>query len=233
MFTGFKVNNMANYNISIRFCNFKPVLSAGVNRLLHYRLLNQSEAGAFAVNSETGDLIALRSFDRESRADYWADVLVSDSGLPSLNSSSRIRIRIDDTNDHSPAFDCEPLTRGGTVLLGIVFYPFITYSTFSTVQYFSIYIVSKQSPMFIGSPSCRALCEGRVRFDLSVEEGRRSERERSLRQLRGRDADAGANGRVQFRLESETAFRSLSDVPIDAVLMEATQVRARSLKTSY
>lgn len=67
------------------------------------------------VNSETGDLIALRSFDRESRADYWADVLVSDSGLPPLNSSSRVRIRIEDANDHSPEFDCEPLTRGGAL----------------------------------------------------------------------------------------------------------------------
>ena len=66
-----------------------------------------------------------------------------------------------------------------------------------------------------------------MRFDLSVEEGRRSKR--SLRQLRARDADADAdadaNGRVQFRLESETAFQSLSEVPIDAVLMETTQVR--------
>ena len=89
------------------------------------------------MNSETGDLIALRSFDRESRADYWADVLVSDSGLPSLNSSSRIRIRIEDANDHSPAFYCEPLTRGGTVQYSESV--FITYSTFN-VLYFSIYI---------------------------------------------------------------------------------------------
>ena len=59
--------------------------------------------------------------------------------------------------------------------------------------------------VFTGSPSCRALGEDRVRFVLSVEEGRRSER--SLRQLRASDADAGPNGRVQFRLESETAFR--------------------------
>lgn len=72
-----------------------------------------------------------------------------------------------------------------------------------------------------------------MRFDLSVEEGRRTERERSLRQLRARDADAGANGRVQYRLESETAFRSLSDVPSDAVLVEVTQVCQWRKKSYY
>ena len=42
----------------------------GVNRLLHYRLLNQSDVGAVAVNSEAGDLIAAFIRSRVARH-YW------------------------------------------------------------------------------------------------------------------------------------------------------------------
>ncbi|OCT88403.1 hypothetical protein XELAEV_18017034mg [Xenopus laevis] len=55
-----------------------------------------------SINSLTGDIYALQSFDYEQDREFLIQIMSRDNGSPALNSSAIVRICIVDQNDNSP-----------------------------------------------------------------------------------------------------------------------------------
>uniref|UniRef100_A0A3Q2CU41 Protocadherin 2 alpha a 15 n=1 Tax=Cyprinodon variegatus TaxID=28743 RepID=A0A3Q2CU41_CYPVA len=55
-----------------------------------------------SINSETGDIVALKSFDFETLKTFQFHVIASDSGTPSLSSNVTVNVFILDQNDNPP-----------------------------------------------------------------------------------------------------------------------------------
>ncbi|TWW55568.1 Protocadherin gamma-A2 [Takifugu flavidus] len=55
-----------------------------------------------SINSETGDILALKSFDFEAQKTFQFQVVASDSGSPSLSSNVTVNVFILDQNDNAP-----------------------------------------------------------------------------------------------------------------------------------
>ncbi|KAH9519842.1 hypothetical protein Btru_071040, partial [Bulinus truncatus] len=80
------------------------------NNLFFYSLRRPSSQ--FELNSETGEIFALETMRFyaglsvvDTMNDHILDVMVSDSGIPSLSSETTVNIKIIDANDHSPVFE--------------------------------------------------------------------------------------------------------------------------------
>ncbi|XP_055015017.1 protocadherin alpha-3-like [Boleophthalmus pectinirostris] len=54
------------------------------------------------INTETGDIVALKSFDFETLKSFQFQVVASDSGTPSLSSNATVHVFILDQNDNAP-----------------------------------------------------------------------------------------------------------------------------------
>ncbi|KAM4586874.1 protocadherin alpha-8-like [Fundulus diaphanus] len=77
------------------------------NAAVKYHLVreegSQSKITAFLnVNSENGQIVALKSFDFESLKTFQFQVVASDSGSPSLSSNVTVNVFILDQNDNAP-----------------------------------------------------------------------------------------------------------------------------------
>ncbi|XP_059170363.1 protocadherin-11 X-linked-like [Physella acuta] len=71
-----------------------------------YQLLTDNEATVlFSLNETSGEVLALTTFDRETRDIYDINVLARDYGSNPLTNILHIRIRVTDDNDHKPVFD--------------------------------------------------------------------------------------------------------------------------------
>ena len=57
------------------------------------------------VDGATGVVRAVVSLDRERRADYDCVVVAADAGVPSLSSSTRLRLRVGDVDDERAVFE--------------------------------------------------------------------------------------------------------------------------------
>uniref|UniRef100_A0A665UM38 Si:ch73-379j16.2 n=1 Tax=Echeneis naucrates TaxID=173247 RepID=A0A665UM38_ECHNA len=66
-----------------------------------------------SVNSETGDISALKSFDFETVKTFQFHVVASDSGSPSLSSNVTVNVFILDQNDNAPVI-LYPLSSNGS-----------------------------------------------------------------------------------------------------------------------
>ncbi|XP_040904728.1 protocadherin alpha-3-like [Toxotes jaculatrix] len=65
------------------------------------------------INSETGDIMALKSFDFETLKTFQFHVVASDSGTPSLSSNVTVNVFILDQNDNAPVI-LYPLSSNGS-----------------------------------------------------------------------------------------------------------------------
>lgn len=74
----------------------------GLNSELLFTISSGNVNNTWAIDENYGTLYLVNSLDRESQALYELTVVVSDRGEPSMNTSTTIRITIDDVND------CEP-----------------------------------------------------------------------------------------------------------------------------
>ncbi|XP_036933557.1 protocadherin alpha-6-like [Acanthopagrus latus] len=77
------------------------------NALISYHILrdgNQENklASFLNINSETGDILALKSFDFEVLKTFQFQVVATDSGTPSLSSNVTVNVFILDQNDNAP-----------------------------------------------------------------------------------------------------------------------------------
>ncbi|XP_040903702.1 protocadherin alpha-13-like isoform X9 [Toxotes jaculatrix] len=65
------------------------------------------------INAETGDIMALKSFDFETLKTFQFHVVASDSGTPSLSSNVTVNVFILDQNDNAPVI-LYPLSSNGS-----------------------------------------------------------------------------------------------------------------------
>uniref|UniRef100_A0A8C2WCU0 Protocadherin 2 alpha a 15 n=1 Tax=Cyclopterus lumpus TaxID=8103 RepID=A0A8C2WCU0_CYCLU len=77
------------------------------NALMSYHILRDgskdNKATSFLnINTESGDILALKSFDFESLKTFQFQVVASDSGTPSLSSNVTVNVFILDQNDNAP-----------------------------------------------------------------------------------------------------------------------------------
>ncbi|XP_029297669.1 protocadherin alpha-3-like isoform X4 [Cottoperca gobio] len=77
------------------------------NALITYHILRDGSEGNkltsfLNINSETGDILALKSFDFETLKKFQFQVVASDSGTPSLSSNVTVNVFILDQNDNAP-----------------------------------------------------------------------------------------------------------------------------------
>ena len=79
----------------------------GENALISYHILrnagSENRVTSFLnINSENGDIVALKSFDFEALKTFQFHVVASDSGTPSLSSNVTVNVFILDQNDNAP-----------------------------------------------------------------------------------------------------------------------------------
>nr|AAI63284.1 Protocadherin 2 alpha b2 [Danio rerio] len=79
----------------------------GDNARITYSLLESSKSGPVTsminINSDTGDLHSLQSFNYEEIKTFEFKVQVTDSGVPPLSSNVTVNVFVLDENDNSPA----------------------------------------------------------------------------------------------------------------------------------
>ncbi|XP_035807159.2 protocadherin alpha-2-like isoform X24 [Amphiprion ocellaris] len=96
---------------------FDPDLDG--NAKLTYTLLDSSPrnipiSSIFNINSETGDIISLQSFNYEELKTFQFKVQATDSGIPPLSSNVTVNILILDENDNNPTI-LAPYSEHGSV----------------------------------------------------------------------------------------------------------------------
>lgn len=74
------------------------------NTELHYSIVSGNLDDLFLMNDTTGCIKLVKALDHENRANYTLKVLVKDSGIPSLNSTSLVHVTVLDVNDNFPVF---------------------------------------------------------------------------------------------------------------------------------
>ncbi|XP_056294836.1 protocadherin alpha-3-like [Pseudoliparis swirei] len=77
------------------------------NALISYHILRDGSkdnrvTSFLNINTENGDILALKSFDFESLKTFQFQVVASDSGTPSLSSNVTVNVFILDKNDNAP-----------------------------------------------------------------------------------------------------------------------------------
>ncbi|XP_029918435.1 protocadherin alpha-3-like [Myripristis murdjan] len=90
----------------------------GNNALITYHIIRDvSEANKYTpfmnINTENGDILALKSFDFETLKTFWFQVVATDSGTPSLSSNVTVNVFILDQNDNAPVI-LYPLSANGS-----------------------------------------------------------------------------------------------------------------------
>ncbi|XP_039976467.1 protocadherin alpha-5-like [Xiphias gladius] len=96
---------------------FDPDLDG--NAKLTYTLLESSPknipiSSVVNINSETGDIVSLQSFNHEELKTFQFKVQATDSGVPPLSSNVTVNVFILDENDNSPAI-LAPYSEHGSV----------------------------------------------------------------------------------------------------------------------
>ncbi|XP_034036980.1 protocadherin gamma-A11-like isoform X31 [Thalassophryne amazonica] len=78
-----------------------------------------SASSYFSVNAESGEILALRSFDYEQTKEFQIRVKAQDGGSPPLSSNVTVKIVIQDQNDNAPQV-LYPVQTGGSVVAEMV-----------------------------------------------------------------------------------------------------------------
>ncbi|XP_068445902.1 protocadherin alpha-2-like [Clinocottus analis] len=96
---------------------FDPDLNS--NSKLNYKLLDHSPrnipiSSMLNINSETGDIVSLQSFNYEELKSFQFKVQATDSGVPPLSSNVTVNVLVLDENDNSPTI-LAPYSEHGSV----------------------------------------------------------------------------------------------------------------------
>ncbi|XP_040028850.2 protocadherin alpha-8 isoform X21 [Gasterosteus aculeatus] len=88
------------------------------NALISYHILRDGSednkvASFININSENGDILALKSFDFETLKTFQFQVVATDSGTPSISSNVTVHVFILDQNDNAPII-LYPLSSNGS-----------------------------------------------------------------------------------------------------------------------
>ncbi|XP_012811431.2 protocadherin-23 [Xenopus tropicalis] len=81
----------------------------GLNKEIIYSLIDDTQ-GAFTVNRTTGNIVTIRTLDREVKHQYVFRVVASDCSLHNPKSATvKVLVYIEDVNDNSPVFTENPI----------------------------------------------------------------------------------------------------------------------------
>ncbi|KAM8910618.1 protocadherin alpha-8-like isoform 24-T24 [Spinachia spinachia] len=84
------------------------------NRVVGYHITRDKDITSFLnINSDNGDILALKSFDFETLKTFQFQVVATDSGTPSLSSNVTVHVFILDQNDNAPVI-LYPLSSNGS-----------------------------------------------------------------------------------------------------------------------
>ncbi|XP_056238365.1 protocadherin gamma-A11-like isoform X19 [Seriola aureovittata] len=94
--------------------------NARISYFLEDSQLNGMSASAyFSVNAESGEILAVRSFDYEQTKEFHVRVKAQDGGSPPLSSNVTVKILIQDQNDNPPQV-LYPVQTGGSLVAEMV-----------------------------------------------------------------------------------------------------------------
>ncbi|XP_076595424.1 protocadherin gamma-A11-like isoform X14 [Chaetodon auriga] len=94
--------------------------NARISYFLEDSHLNGMSASAyFSVNAESGEILAVRSFDYEQTKEFHIRVKAQDGGSPPLSSNVTVKIKIQDQNDNPPQV-LYPVQTGGSLVAEVV-----------------------------------------------------------------------------------------------------------------
>ncbi|XP_026095423.1 protocadherin gamma-A5-like isoform X3 [Carassius auratus] len=94
--------------------------NARISYFLEDILVNGVSASKFiSVNAESGEILAVRSFDYEQTKEFIIRVKAQDGGSPPLSSNVSVKIMIQDQNDNAPQV-LYPVQSGASVVAEIV-----------------------------------------------------------------------------------------------------------------
>ncbi|XP_067374409.1 protocadherin gamma-A11-like isoform X36 [Channa argus] len=94
--------------------------NARISYFLEDRQLNGFSASAyFSVNAESGEILAIRSFDYEQTKQFDIHVKAQDGGSPPLTSNVTVKILVQDQNDNPPQV-LYPIQTGGSQVAEMV-----------------------------------------------------------------------------------------------------------------
>ncbi|XP_029968782.1 protocadherin alpha-8-like [Salarias fasciatus] len=108
-------NNVAGaplYSVSAHDCD------EGSNALISYNIVRSATehkklTSFLNINSESGEVVALKSFDFETLKTFQFQVIATDSGTPSLSNNVTVNVFILDQNDNAPVI-LYPLSSNGS-----------------------------------------------------------------------------------------------------------------------
>ena len=76
-----------------------------MHQQLVYEIISGDPQSLFSINPTTGQILTTqRKLDRETQGEHILEVRVSDTGQPSLNSTSQVIVTVTDQNDNAPTF---------------------------------------------------------------------------------------------------------------------------------
>ncbi|XP_038157753.1 protocadherin alpha-3-like isoform X16 [Cyprinodon tularosa] len=89
-----------------------------MNAIISYQISREREltnilASFVNINSETGDIVALKSFDFETLKMFHFQVIATDSGTPPLSSNVTVNVFVLDQNDNPPVI-LHPISSNGS-----------------------------------------------------------------------------------------------------------------------
>ncbi|XP_054454128.1 protocadherin beta-11-like [Anoplopoma fimbria] len=94
--------------------------NARISYFLEEGQLNGMSASTyFSVNAESGEILALRSFDYEQTKEFHIRVKAQDGGSPPLSSNVTVKVMIQDQNDNPPQV-LYPVQTGGSLVAEMV-----------------------------------------------------------------------------------------------------------------
>ncbi|XP_056899757.1 protocadherin gamma-A11-like isoform X17 [Takifugu flavidus] len=87
--------------------------------LVDHHLNGMLASSYFSVNAESGEIIAVRSFDYEQTKEFNIHIKAQDGGSPPLSSNMSVKILIQDQNDNPPQV-LYPVQTGGSMVAEMV-----------------------------------------------------------------------------------------------------------------
>ena len=75
------------------------------NRNIDYSIENGNINSTFQITSDTGEILLVKTIDREEISVFKLKVLAMDRGSPARNSTADVVIHVDDINDNAPVFN--------------------------------------------------------------------------------------------------------------------------------
>ena len=75
------------------------------NRNIDYSIENGNINSTFQITSDTGEILLVKTIDREEISVFRLKVLAMDRGSPARNSTADVIINVDDVNDNPPIFN--------------------------------------------------------------------------------------------------------------------------------